>query len=144
MVTIKLTQITLQIEHKRVNHGITESQNIPSWTGPIRIIEFSSWNHTGLPKNSDHMTKSRIQTLLKLQQTWCSAYFPGVPVPVRDNLTVLRYYRCFPSHIWEQWNCKAMYLCYCIVRFLIHHSFLSPACLLTKPEELVKCFLAPK
>lgn len=61
-------------------------QHVPMPNHPfhkeILHTENCVWLHTGLPKNrnSDHMTKSVVQTLIKLQQAWCCGCFPEEPV----------------------------------------------------------------
>lgn len=50
------------------HHRITEPWNTPSWKGPARIAEPSSWLHTALPQSSGRMSESTGQTLLRLHR----------------------------------------------------------------------------
>lgn len=48
----------------------TESHNVLSWKGPIRIIMSSSWTCPEHP-NNPFLPQSIAQTLLELRQAWC-------------------------------------------------------------------------
>jgi len=45
-----------------------ESQNIPSWKGPIRLTGSNFCLHTGPPKNETICLEGSVQTLLELHQ----------------------------------------------------------------------------
>lgn len=55
-----------------------QSHNILSQKGPTRIIKYSSWLHTGPPKNKTICLESIDQILLE----WCCDQIPGEPVQV--------------------------------------------------------------
>lgn len=55
---------------------VTESQNILSWKGPIRIILSSCWPCTG-HSNNPFVPQSIVQMLLELSQAWCCDHSLG-------------------------------------------------------------------
>lgn len=50
-------------------NAFIEPQDIPSWKGPVRIIESNSWINTGAPKNQTLCLKSIIYVKACMKST---------------------------------------------------------------------------
>lgn len=62
-----------------------ESQNIPSWRGPTRIIESSSWFHIGPPKNWTVCLRALSRCFLNSGKLVAVTTTLGEAVPVADH-----------------------------------------------------------